>query len=358
MANQLLYGFVQLKDMASRRVTEIGVELVNNAIDQSVQEHLRQLSAISAIFATPTTLFKVKFNTPTIARLQPLDDSGRARPIKTSGQYGVAFPLQQGGAAWGANYRAREKMTVQEANDLTATLLSADVRWVRDHTLAALFASSSWTFNDELHDALTIEGLANGDTVKYLVANGADAGATDTHYLAQSNSIDDTHNPFPTIYDEMTEHPENDGEVVVFIPTNLKSSVQALANFYEVRDPNITEGSGVTVLSGTLGIALPGGPKSLLGYVDKCFIVEWRSLPDSYMIAITTQGERPLNMREEDVDSLRGFRKVAERNDHPFYESQWLRIAGFGGYNRVGALVYRIGNASYAVPTNYSSPMP
>jgi hypothetical protein len=358
MANQLLYGFVQLKDLALRRVTEIGVQVVNDAIDQAVQEHLRQIGAITEVFATPTTDFKVLFTTPTVARLQPLDDNGRARPIKTAGFYNVAYPLQQGGAAWGANYRAREKMTVQEANDLTATLLSADVRWIRDHIMAALFANASWSFPDEIHGSLTIEGLANGDSVKYLVSNGSDQGATDTHYLAQAAAIADAANPFPAIYAELTEHPENDGEVVVFIPTNLKSTVQALATFYDVRDPNIQEGSGVSVLSGSLGIALPGGPRSLLGYADKCWIVEWKSLPDNYMVAITTGGARPLKMREEDVDSLRGFKKVAQRDDHPFYESQWLRIAGFGAFNRVGAVVYRIGNASYAVPTNYGVPMP
>jgi len=62
-------------------------------------------------------------------------------------------------------------------------------------------------------------------------------------------------------------------------------------------------------------------------------------------------------MREEPEAELQGFQQVARRDDHPFYESQWLRIAGFGGYNRVGAVVRRIGNGSYAVPTNYGCPM-
>jgi hypothetical protein len=358
MANQLLYGFIQLKDLVARRVTEIGVQVVNVAIDQAVAEHNRQIQAILDLFSIRTTEFKEKFNTPTLARLQPLDENGRARPIKPFGQYGVAYPLQDGGTAWGATYKAREKMTVQDANDITATLTMADVRWLRDHILAALFVNVAWTFPDPEHDNLTIEGLANGDTVKYLVQSGSDSGATDNHYLAQAAAIADGANPFPAIYLELKEHPENDGEVVVFIPTNLKASVTGLTNFYPVQDPNIREGAGVSVLSGTLGIPLPSGPASLLGYVDGCWIVEWRSLPDNYMVAITTGGERPLKLREDTVDSLKGFRKVAQRDDHPFYESQYLRIAGFGAFNRVGALVYRIGNASYAIPTNYTSPMP
>jgi len=358
MANQLLYGFIQLKDLALRRVTEVGVQVVNDAINQAVAEHNRQIQTILDLFAVRTTEFKEKFSTPVAARLQPLDENGRARPIKPFGQYGVAYPLQDGGTAWGATYKAREKMTVQEANDITATLTSADARWLRDHILASLFVNVAWTFNDPEHDALTIEGLANGDAIQYLVQAGSDTGATDTHYLAQAAAIADNANPFPIIYQELVEHPENSGEVVVFIPTNLKATTQALTSFYPVRDPNIQEGSGVSVLSGQLGIPLPSGPASLLGYADGCWIVEWKSLPDNYKVGMTTNGERPLKMREEDVESLRGFKKVAERNDHPFYESQWLRTAGFGGFNRVGALVYRIGNASYAIPTNYTSPMP
>lgn len=355
MANQLLYGFMTLADVAARRVTEVGTSVVWDAIARTVAEHNRQMDTLMGLFVTKTTEFKSTFATPTIARLQPLDDNGRALPIKTSGKYDVAFPLQAGGAAWGANYRMSKKMTVQEANDLTAALISADVRWMRDHILAALYANASWTFTDELHGALTIEGLANSDAVKYLILSGADAGATDTHYLAQAAAIADGTNPFPTIYDELMEHPENGGEVVALIPTNLKATVQALAEFHPIADANIHQGSGSDVLVGSLGVATPG---EIFGYTDsKVWLAEWRSLPSSYILGVTTDGERPLKMREEPEADLQGFNLVARRDDHPFYESQWLRYAGFGAYNRVGGLVYRIGNAAYAVPTNYGVPM-
>jgi len=356
MANQLLYGFISLKDLATRRVTEVGVNVVWDAIQATVAEHNRQMAALNALFAERTTQFKERFISPTVARLQPLDDNGRARPIKTAGYYDVAYPIQAGGATWGANYVTSKKMTVQEASDLTATLISADVRWMRDHILAALFTNASWSHTDDLKGSLTIQGLANSDAVKYLLLQGADAGATDTHYLAQADAIDDTHNPFEGIYDELKEHPENAGEVVAFIPTNLKASVKALTEFHAEADPNIRVGANTDVVSGNLGVATPG---TLFGYTDsKVWLVEWRSLPDSYIIATTTQGARPLKMREHEETELQGFNLVAQRDDHPYNESQWLRYAGFGGYNRVGALVKRIGNGTYAIPTNYTVPMP
>lgn len=358
MANQVAYGFTNLKDMFTLRVAEAGVDVVNTAIQQSVDEHNRQIAALMGLFVTPVTKPQMRYKTPTAARLQPLDESGRARPIRVAGHYDVAFPLQAGGAAWGGTDVTIAKMTVEEANRYTLTLLSADARWVRDHILAAIFANTSWTFTDDDDDvgSLTIKGPANADTDVYLLLTGADAGATDNHFLAQAAAIADAANPFPTIYSELREHPENGGEVLALIPTNLKTSVQGLTEYHAIADPNLRAGSATTELVGSLGVEHPG---ELFGYTDsKVWLSEWRSLPDNYIISVTTDGDAPLGMREDPEPELRGFKKVAERNDHPFIESQWRRRAGFGGRNRVGVVVQRIGNAAYAVPTNYGSPMP
>lgn len=354
MANQVLYGFTQLKDVFGQRVSTVGVDVVSRAIQASVAEHNRQIDAMLTLFAKRTTEFKVRYKTPAAARLQPIDENGRARPIKSAGYYDISFPLQMGATAWGANFVSRAKMTVQEANDQTATLIMADIRWVRDHILAALYTNASWSFVDEDKGTLTIKGLANSDTDTYLIQAGADAGATDTHYLAQAAAIADGTNPYPSIYSELAEHPENGGEVVALIPTDLKATTEALTNFVELPDANIQPGSATARLVGNLGVSLPG---KLLGYVDKVWVAEWKALPSNYIVATMTDAEPPLAMREDVESSLRGFNMVAERNDHPFYESQWIRRAGFGAYNRVGALVYRVGDAAYAIPTNYSSPM-
>ena len=42
-------------------------------------------------------------------------------------------------------------------------------------------------------------------------AFSADTLGTETHYLAQANPIDNSNNPFPTIYNELIEHPGNGG---------------------------------------------------------------------------------------------------------------------------------------------------
>lgn len=355
MANQVAYGFVNLADVFGRRVTEIGVDVVTSAIDQSLTEHNRQLDALINLFCTRTSNFKTRYRTPSASRLQPLDEHGRARPIVTSGQYDVSWPIHMAGAAYGQTFLAREKMTVAEVNQDIIAMQSADIRWMRDHILAALFTNASWTFTDDEHGSLTIQGLANNDTTKYLVQTGADQGATDTHYFAQASAIDNSNNPFDDLYDELLEHPENGGKVISLIPSNLKASVEALSTFNPIADPNIRVGANSDVLVGDLGVSVPG---ELFGYEDsKVWLVEWRSLPDNYIVTVTTEGERPLAIREEAIPSLVGFRRVANRDDHPYYESQFIRRAGFGAWNRVGAAVTRVGNGSYAIPTGYESPM-
>lgn len=362
MANEVMYGFMNLTHLFGERVDTVGVDTVYQAIQQSIDEHNRQMNALTNLFVERTTTAKTRFKSATNARLQPLDENGRARPILPTGAYDVAWPIQSAGSASGFNRISRIKMTVQDANEQTAAMLGADFRWMRDHILAAMFYDAGgdgtgWTYNDPNDDigALNILGLADGDTQKYNIIAGADSATTDDHLLAQASSIDDSNNPFPTDYAEIVEHPENSGEVVSIIPTNLKASVEALATFYPISDPNLRSGSGVTELIGSLGTSVPG---EVIGYVDKCWIVEWRSMVSSYMITLATQGARPLRMREHPEAELQGFRLVAERTDHPFAESQWERHAGFGAWNRVGAVVRRVGNGTYAVPTGYSSPLP
>jgi hypothetical protein len=75
------------------------------------------------------------------------------------------------------------------------------------------------------------------------------------------------------------------------------------------------------------------------------------------MIATMTDGDRPLARREDPEPELQGFNRVAERDDHPYYESQWLRRIGFGARNRVGAFMVRIGNGTYDEPSGYTPPI-
>ncbi len=315
------------------------------------------MDALLGLFVERTTAYKGRFLQTTAHRLQPLDDNGRARPVKILGAYDVAWPIQSAGSAWGANYVARAKMTVGEAERITASMIEADIRWVRDHILAALFATAAWTFVDELYGSLAIEPLADGGTETYQIVAGAESMAVDTHQLGFANAINDgADNALITMAAELREHPENSGDVVVLADATSMTAIEAMDTFYDRTDPNLRVGSGTTELVGDLGVAVPG---MMRGYeaASRTWVAEWTALPANYPIAVMTGGPRPLRMREDPELELQGFQRVAERNDHPFYESQWLRRCGFGSYNRVGAVVAEISDASYDVPTGFAVPM-
>jgi hypothetical protein len=356
MANQVAYGFRQLTDVFDERIADLAVGVAEQAITTTIAEHNRQLNTFASLFVEPTTDYKLRYKTPNFSRLQPLDELGRARPIRPAGMYDVAFPLQKAGSALGDTYEQQVKMTVADANRAVNMLTLGDTFWMRDHILAALFTNVDWTHTDDEHGALTIHGLANGDAIQYQIQSGANAGATDTHYFAQANAIGEAaDDPFPEIFEEINEHPENSGDVIALIPTNLKADVQALEGYFQASDPNIALGANANRLIGNLNTPVPG---KLFGYHDAgVWLVEWKHLPDNYIIGLSNGGEKVLKQREHPEPELKGLKQEARREDYPYFERQWIRRAGFGAFNRVGALVYRIGDASYAIPTNYTSPM-
>jgi len=269
-----------------------------------------------------------------------------------SGYYDVALPIQGAGTAWGDNRITRAKMTVDDANRFTWDVMGRDMDWVVRHILAAIFTNVTWTYTDDINGDLVVQPLANADTVVYTFKGGS--SGTDTHFLAQASAIDDTHNPFPAINTELMEHPSNSGQVIVYVPTNLVATIKALTNFLPAVDPNVQQGLASDRVAVTID---PGVGDTVVGYVDGCWIVEWKRLPDSYMIAIATGADPAVGMREHPEAELQGLFPEFQNVDGNRQLNKFIRFAGFGIVNRVAALAYRIGNGSYAIPTGYTAPL-
>lgn len=352
MANAMLYGFYHLKDIANQRAITVNRDLLISAVQQSAAEHNRQIQMLTGLFARRTTDYKVRFKSASNNRLQAMDEDGRALPVKTAA-YDVAFPIQMGGSAWGTNFVTQAKRTVQDVNDDTSNMFIGDINWVRDHIFGGLFYNGSgWTNTDKQYGDLTILGLANADTTLYPRSGGVPA--TDNHYLAQAGDIVDATNPFSVILPELTEHPTNSGNIIAFVPSANVAKTKALAAFDPISDANLIAGANSDRVVGTPGVEFPG---TLFGRVNNMWAVEWPALPSDYIVALDVNGDPPLAMREEPEAELQGFRAQGTREDYPFFEDQWFRRAGFGAWNRVGAVVYRVNNGTYAIPTSYGSPM-
>jgi len=357
-ANTLAYGFVQLRHLGAQRVTTLGAGVVWDAIKKSAAEHTRMLNEILASICAPTELYTERIYTPGSGTLQPIDGMGNPKVVRESGSYDVAYPIYGGGTAFGVDRITKELMTVEEANRHTLAALQRDADWMKRHIIAALFDNSTATYLDPEKGSLTIQPLAiTSDGVTYLRTGGT--VSTDEHYYAQASSIDDSNNPFDDIYTELTEHPGNGTTIVCFVPTNLKSSIEALTNFIEVTDPDILVGVASDRIQASAGAlnSIRGFGDEVLGKVNKCWIVEWKALPDSYMLAHAVDAGPVLAMREYPSPALKGFFAENHSPDGNLMESRFLRFCGFGVRNRVAAVCARIGNGTYATPTGYSTPL-
>ena len=348
------FGFVGYEDLADERVVDGNIEYVNTAIARSLEEHNRQVSAGLAELAERTTAYTARFKIGGGGTLQPADEWSNPLPVKDEGAYDVAFPLQGGMTAWGDNRVSRALMTVGEAERYTSGMLRRDADWVRRHFLAALFDNTTWTFTDEEKGALTVQPLANADTVTYGRNNGT--WATDSHYLTQAAAISDVANPFQTIRNELSEHPGNAGPYVAYVPSALTGAVQGLTNFVDVEEEDVDPGILAPRLS---NVPDRGFGDAVLGKVDGVWIVEYSFLPATHIIAVARGAEdRPLRMREYPSAALQGFFQETHSPDGNLMLRKFFRYAGFGVYNRTAALVFEPSQAgAYSIPTGYTTPV-
>lgn len=356
------FGFISLQDLFNQRVVTAGPQRVYEAVQRTAEEYSRVVNELLREFAEPTTDCQIQMELPGDGSLQPLDADGNPLPVAPSGSYTVAFPIQGGGTAWGTNRVSRAKLTVEEANRFTLDSLQKDADWNIRHMLAAIFDNVAWTYKDltgangskGLGD-VTIQPLANGDAVVY-GRRGNVAPATDNHYLAQEDDIDDTHNPFETIEAELLEHPSNTGNILCCINKSLKADVIALSTFKSVADPNIA----YTTTETATNVPAVGPGEEVIGYIEgtKCWIVLWEGgMPDDYILA-KMAGKAILKARDHAEAELQGFFPEVANVDGNHFVNRMLRYRGYGVHDRVGACVMRIGNASYAVPTGYDAPLP
>lgn len=354
MANVSSWGFWKLSDVAADRVTTVGIETVNQAVLETINAAQAELAGAMSAFVDKVTWHTKRYLLPNSGTLQPLDQHGNPMPRIPGGSYDIGLPIRGGGDAWGDNRITRAKMTVEEADRFTSMVVNADVDWNLRHMLAAFYTNTTYVFPDELHGNVTVQTLANGDTVQYTRKNGTTA--TDNHYLGQANAIGaGADNPYPVLYTELSEHPSNQGPFVAFIPSGLVATTQALATFFDVDDPDIRRGADSDVLVG--GFTPPFG--EVLGKADKMWIVQWDRLPADRILAVAMGAQdKPIAMREYPETQLQGLFPEFQDVDGNRHLQKFIRYAGFGAQNRVAAAIMEISDATYDIPTGMTAPLP
>lgn len=358
----LAYGFHSIENLLTRRIADnvaISRQLINEW--SRVYQELRR-DFISRSVQT-VTWAKYRYEVPNSAGFQPLDEWGNAKPIQGYDEYEIGLPIRGGGLAHGVNRLSREEMTLEDLSSLLLMIEQADNDFIFRHAMAAFMTSTTYTWKDKSPKIgnLSVKPFANGDSDVYVKNTGI--VATDNHYSGQADPIDNSHNPFPTLKTELSEHPSNNitasNPVVFFVATNLLSTVMALTEFMDVDNPLVIPGVSSDRVSPTVGRYLGYGSevKGILRDTG-AVVVEWNQLPDNYIHGRPANKGPFLAMREYPYPRMRGLINEFWKNDPSREMSQFLRFAGFGVTDRVGGLMHYIGNASYQNSATYTAPLP
>ena len=349
----ILYGFHNVQEILDRRVAEVPENVVFDAMAAAAAAHNQDLNDAMSIFVQTVQEHQVGVGVQTENELQPVDEWGRPDPVRFPPPAARAFPLKMAQTSIALNYVLSQKMTVQDLNDRLENMFLADTRWMRRQLLGALFTNVPYAFADPQYGGLTVTPLANNDTEQYFRTNGSIG--VDTHHKG-SAAMDAA--MMVDLHDELVEHDLNggaDAQVVALIATNLVATAKALPGFVNTTDPNVTAGTGNDQYVGSFAATAPGTP---IGYDEdaRVHLREWPTLPSNYVVGITNGAVPPIAMREDPEASLRGFGEIPGRTDMPYLQRIWSRRAGFGAYNRVGAVVYQTNNVTYSIPTGYQQP--
>lgn len=358
-----IYGLLGMSDTDRAFVNTIGQSVVYEAIVEQMRLHNEDMSRLTSTFvARQTESFKFRYKLPGNTRLPEVGKSSPPPAMKLYGYWDVAFPLKQYGAQQAGNRVDLAYMSLQALDRHLDAVMYADIERYRWEVLHRILDNVQETFTDDIHGNLSVEPLANGDTVTYPPVVGSNTEATDDHYLTSlytEANVSETNNPLVTMRDELNEHfggPSQGGDnVVVFGDASACDEIQAglTTSFVPVSDRYTQEGDATAQPFGFPGI-LPG---IIRGRSNGVWVVEWRWVSDAYLIGTLIDEEAPLIERVDPADTGlgSGLQLVAETDHAPLQGAQYIHRFGLGAGNRLNGVVMQLTeSASYTVPSAYT----
>lgn len=354
-----IFGLLGLSDTDRSYLNTIGQSVVYSASQQLLQQYNAELNAAMSIFVQGTTTgYKERYKLPGGGRLMRRGGQAQSAAVKAYGSWDVAYPLEDFGAQLAESDIAMAYMTMDEYNRHLDSVMIRDMNTVRFEMLKALFNSTAGTFVDPLYGSLTVERLANGDSVTYPPVLGSETEATDNHYLESNyaaTAISDTNNPYVTIREELEEHfgaSTGGDNIAVFINPAEVPETEDLSDFDAVPDRFISTGANTDIPQN-----LPSAPGRVIGRTNGVWVIEWRWIPANYALGIHLEAPAPLKMRVDPPDTGlgTGLQLVATDTDYPLSFAHYRHRFGLGVGNRLNGVVLEFGTGgTYTVPTAYS----
>lgn len=356
-----IFGSLRIADTDYIYNATAGQRVIHQEITNYLAMHNAAMAAAVAMFVDETTEdFQRRYRLPGGGRLQRRGGQSDVAAVKNYGSWDVAFPLEDFGAALAADDVTMAYTTAGDLARHVETIATQDRNTVRHEILRALFNSGARTFIDETRATLTIQPLANGDSVLYPPVIGSDTEATENHYLTSgyaAASISDSNDPIAGIaIPELEQHfgqVTGNSPIAVLCNSAQTAQLTGLAGVVDVPDRWINVGDDT---------ATPTGAPPILGKVigrhtRGAWIAQWDYIPANYLIAVHLEAPKPLIERVDPAATglPRGLALVARDAEFPFERATWRHRFGFGVGNRLnGVAIELTTDGTYDTPAIFA----
>jgi len=360
-----IYGVLGVTDTEADYVTDIGRDLVFDAINEVLGYHNADMAAATKVFVRgETTMYQMKWLAPGSGLMTPVgqDPMAPGPAVRRYGEWTVGFPLTSYEEAFSASRTGLAYMTLQELDAHLDNIMERDIRRHRQAILTALFEDTAFTFPDIIHGNITLPRLANTDGTLYPEVPGATVEAEDNHYRESTYTVAliiDTANPLLDLRPEILEHfggRQTTGTDILYLHGSDQTPyLEALTDYTPVGDVQVTYGADTD-----LARFLAGIPGRLHGRCEGCWVSEWAWIPDTYGIAVHLDYPPLLRRVHTAASGLpRGLTLVARESDHPLESAYYSDSFGYGVYNRLSAACIEVsgganGAEAYAPPAAYA----
>lgn len=353
-----IFGLAGLSASDYQFVNTAGQSLIYTATQQyldMVNEDVTR--AVSVFVDVITEDHQERYQLPGGGRMTQRGDGTRGPAVKPLGSWDVAYPIYDFAEQVAATDVDAAYLTPAEYQRHVDTIVNryrTELRW---QILHALLDNVSVSYSDKRWGTLTLQPLANNDSVTYPPVMGATTDATDNHYLESNyaaTAISDSNNPYITIREEIVEHfgTETGGDnVVVFINNAETPETEDLTDFDPVEDRFIRSGANRDI-----PFNLPNVPGRIIGRTNGVWVSEWRFMPANYMLGIHLDAPAPCKMRVDEAATglPRGLNLVANDMSYPIASAEWRARFGISVANRLNGVVMELGTGgTYTVPAVY-----
>ena len=362
-----LLGALDIKDSERPFTSVAGRRLIWDATQELFQQWNDDVRDAENLFVQETTtLHQERYELPGGGEAEALPfEESKPGEVKRSGSWDTAYPLYVMGNALGYNRVSLAYLTMGTYRATLQTIMNQGNNTTFRRLLSALLKNTTTTFTDPVYGSLTVQPLANNDSVNYPPKIGATANSTENFYLSASydkSAISNANNPFLTIVNALEPrfgYGQGGSPIVVLMNPDAEQYVQYLPDFVGVTLHNVQPGDDVPVPNGFPPDRFIPWSARFFGTANGCWVVSWPRMPTNTLIGIHLAAPPPLKMRIDDVPGLGDgtFQMICNNltGDEMFHEARWIRRCGYGVGNRLAAVAMVLGQGSYTIPTGYTT---